>query len=84
MTPQRKRAVERFSCELGGCGDPDCCGNYATMEVDADGDYVRFTDYDALEKRAIVAAGLLEEASGLEMPEELYQRIRSFLSAEGK
>lgn len=37
--------VDRFDPQLGGCGDPECCGSYAEMNQDKDGEYVRYSDY---------------------------------------
>lgn len=38
--------VERYECTTGG--DPDCCGSYGVMELDADGDYVDYKDFTEL------------------------------------
>lgn len=46
------RALPRFDCETGGCGDPECCGSYGTMEEGESGDWLRRDDVLELLDRA--------------------------------
>lgn len=44
MIKNKINKQSRYDCDTDGCGDPECCGSYAVMEENEDGEYIKLSD----------------------------------------
>lgn len=45
--------LDRYDVEIGGCGDPECCGSYLETTKREDGDYIKTEDILILIEKAV-------------------------------